>query len=323
MIDISDEKSEMVLISVIVPAFNYGHLIAQTLENLLLQTWQNWECIVVDDGSKDNTAEVVKHFCESDSRFIYHYQKNAGLSAARNTGISLAKGQFIQLLDADDLLESRKFELQIEQFKRHPIADIVYSEVRYFRSSKPSELRFTMDGENKPWMPGLSSDKHEELACSLMELNLMAVNCPLIKKEVFTEIGPFDITLKSVEDWEYWCRCALSRKYFLFDPSPQTFALVRLHDGSMSTNLIKMTEASLLARHSVRKLIESLPASLFKDRIWATEKKVTDYLNRLLYMRFKDAGQKNKALKQLWKAYPLKKEYRFMLKETAEILLKK
>ena len=323
MIDYSDEKSEMVLVSVIVPAFNYGHLIKQTLDNLLLQTWQNWECIIVDDGSIDNTAEVVKPYCDNDSRFIYHYQENAGLSSARNKGISLAKGQFIQLLDADDLLESRKFELQIEQFKRNPKADIVYSEVRYFRSSQPKLLRFTMDGEDQPWMPGLSSDKHEELACGLMEMNLMAVNCPLIKKELFTEIGPFDVALKSVEDWEYWCRCALKGKYFLFHSSPQTFALVRLHDGSMSTNLIKMTEASLMARQSVRKLIASLPSSPFKERIMASEKKVTDYLNKLLYQRFKDAGNKSMALKQLWKAYPLKREYKFMLKETAEILTKK
>lgn len=323
MINNSGEGLKMALISVIVPAYNYGHLIAQTLENLLLQTWQNWECIVVDDGSNDNTSEVVKSFCEKDSRFIYHFQKNAGLSAARNTGISLAKGQFIQLLDADDLLESRKFELQLALFNDKPESDIVYSEVRYFRSSIPDERRFTMEGEDKPWMPGLSSDNHEELSCKLMEMNLMAVNCPLIRKEVFAKIGPFDISLKSVEDWEYWCRCAISRIHFVFDAKPQSFALVRLHDGSMSTNLIKMTQASLQARKSIRTLINQMPEGEFKVKISAAEKKVTDYLNRLLYKRFKEAGQKNKALKQLWKAYPLAKEYRFLLKETAEIFTKK
>lgn len=323
MISNSAEKAETVLISVIVPAFNYGHLISETLNSLLQQSWQNWECIVVDDGSKDNTKEVVRIFCEKDSRFIYHFQQNAGLSAARNTGISIAKGQFIQLLDADDLLENRKFEIQINRFNKNPQADIIYSEVRYFRTSFPKERRYTMDDSNIPWMPKLSSDKHEEFACKLMEMNLMAVNCPLIRASVFQEIGPFDTNLKSVEDWEYWCRCAISGKYFLFDSSPESFALVRLHEGSMSTNLIKMTQASLLARNNVRKLIDRLPENTFKSEISDSEKKVTNYLEKLLFQRYKAAGMNKLALKQLWKSYPLAKEYRFILKETIELVRKK
>lgn len=323
MISNSAEKAEPILISVIVPAFNYGHLISETLNSLLQQTWQHWECIIVDDGSKDNTEAVVKSFCEKDPRFIYHYQQNAGLSAARNTGISIAKGQFIQLLDADDLLEQGKFEIQINIFNAHPKADLVYSEVRYFRTSNPNERRFTMDDSNIPWMPKLSSDQHEELSCKLMEMNLMAVNCPLIRTSVFEEIGPFDTNLKSVEDWEYWCRCAISGKYFHFDPSPESYALVRLHDGSMSTNLIKMTQASLLARANVRKLIDRLPESGFKKEISDSERKVTNYLKKLLFQRYKDAGMHNFALKQLWKAYPISKEYRFLLKETIELIRKK
>jgi glycosyltransferase involved in cell wall biosynthesis len=323
MISSSDEKSGIPLVSIIVPAYNYGHLIEHTLNNLLLQTWQNWECIVVDDGSKDNTADVVKAFCNRDYRFIYHYKNNAGLSAARNTGIALAKGQFIQLLDADDLIATRKFELQLALFESKPEAEIVYSEVRYFRTSHPDERRFTMDENNVPWNLGLSSDNHEELACLLVQRNIMAVNCPLIKKEVFDEIGPFDISLKSVEDWEYWCRCAIKGKYFLFDPLEDSFALVRMHEGSMSTNLIKMVEASLIARENLRNLIAELPSSDFKIRISEAESKVNNYLHRLLYQRFKDAGQKLKAMKQLWKAYPIAKEYRFILKETIDLVIKK
>jgi glycosyltransferase involved in cell wall biosynthesis len=323
MISSSDEKSGMRLVSIIVPAYNYGHLIDQTLNNLLLQTWQNWECIIVDDGSKDNTAEVVKAFCAKDPRFIYHYKNNAGLSAARNTGIGLAKGQFIQLLDADDLIGTRKFEVQLALFESKPEAEIVYSDVRYFRTSHPNERRFTMDDNNIPWNLGLSSDRHEELACLLIQRNIMAVNSPLIKKEVFDEIGPFDIALKSVEDWEYWCRCAINGKYFLFDPSEDSFALVRMHDGSMSTNLIRMTEASLQARKTLRHMIDQLPASTFKFNISANEKKVTNYLKRLLFQRFKDAGFKTKAFVQLWRSYPLASEFKFLLKESKEILIKK
>ena len=83
------------VVSVVVPAYNYGHFLGETLSDLQKQTYEHWECIIVDDGSTDNTRDVAKEWCLKDKRYRYIFQKNAGLSAARNTGIKNCIGTFI------------------------------------------------------------------------------------------------------------------------------------------------------------------------------------------------------------------------------------
>lgn len=93
------------MISVIVPSFNYGHLVADTIASIQGQTYGNWEMIIVDDGSSDNTEAIVNERMAADPRIRFFKQANAGPSAARNLALREAKGDFIQFLDADDLLE--------------------------------------------------------------------------------------------------------------------------------------------------------------------------------------------------------------------------
>src|SRR6476660_4851457 len=103
----------MSLVSVIVPCYNHAQYLSKALESVLVQTYNNWECIIINDGSTDNTKEVVADFCERDTRFRYLYQQNKGLANARNTGLKLSTGEYIQLLDADDAILKTKFEKQI------------------------------------------------------------------------------------------------------------------------------------------------------------------------------------------------------------------
>lgn len=98
------------LISLIIPCYNAQDFVFKTLESVFLQTYTNWECIIVDDGSKDNSKDSIKKWTEKDSRFIYHYQKNGGISNARNTGFKLSKGEFIYFLDSDDLISEDALE---------------------------------------------------------------------------------------------------------------------------------------------------------------------------------------------------------------------
>jgi glycosyltransferase involved in cell wall biosynthesis len=88
------------LISVIIPCYNYGAYIRDAIDSVRAQTYQNWEMLLVDDGSKDNTAAIAQEYVAQDARISYHFQANQGLSAARNTGLGLAKGEYVQLLDA-------------------------------------------------------------------------------------------------------------------------------------------------------------------------------------------------------------------------------
>lgn len=110
------------LVSIIIPTLNRAHLIGETLESVLAQTYQNWECIVVDDGSTDNTAEVIKEYVDTDSRFQYHHRPKERLSggnAARNYGFELSKGEYINWLDSDDLLLPTKLECQLRYLLDH------------------------------------------------------------------------------------------------------------------------------------------------------------------------------------------------------------
>ena len=87
------------LISVIVPCYNQAQYLDECLQSVLNQTYQNWECIIVNDGSPDNTHEIAESYCRKDARFKYFYKENGGLSSARNAGISISNGEFIQFLD--------------------------------------------------------------------------------------------------------------------------------------------------------------------------------------------------------------------------------
>ena len=102
------------LISVVIPAYNAGQFLDETLESVLSQTYENWECIIVNDGSTDNTESVAKKWCEKDSRFRLTDKENGGLSSARNWGIKESKAEYIAFLDADDLYMPNFLEICLE-----------------------------------------------------------------------------------------------------------------------------------------------------------------------------------------------------------------
>lgn len=114
--------------SIIIPAYNAEKYIEETIQSVLKQTYLNWELIIIDDGSKDHTAEKIKPFL-IDSRINYYHQLNGGVSKARNNGLSKAQGQYIALLDADDTWMPNNLELKITELNS-PNTDFVYSNMR-------------------------------------------------------------------------------------------------------------------------------------------------------------------------------------------------
>ena len=108
------------LISIIVTCYNQAYCIANTLESIKAQTYTHWECIIVDDGSEDDSAEVIKELIRDDKRFTYLFQNNQGVSRARNKGFALATGSFINFMDGDDTFLPDKLKEQIQVFKDNP-----------------------------------------------------------------------------------------------------------------------------------------------------------------------------------------------------------
>src|SRR6185437_13050535 len=101
-------------VSVIIPCYNQAHFLTAAVDSVLAQAYTDWECIIVNDGSTDNTESVALAYAEKDRRIKYTRKENGGLSSARNTGLNIAAGKFIQFLDADDVLEPQKFSMQLQ-----------------------------------------------------------------------------------------------------------------------------------------------------------------------------------------------------------------
>lgn len=241
-------------ISIIIPSYNYEKYIGETLQSLIAQTYQKWECFVVDDGSKDNTRQVVNEFAERDERIKYVYQENAGQASARNNGLSFATGKYIQFLDADDLLESLKLERQISFLEAHPEIDIVYGETRYFRNEFPTERRYSFWEDDLPWMPKISG-RGAEIIEKLIETNIFTVSSPLVRKTVIESVGEFDTKLNPTEDWEYWMRCAVANVSVHYLELEGTKDLIRIHALSSSKNLRRGDYARLLMRRKFARLL--------------------------------------------------------------------
>ncbi len=307
------------LVSIIVPCYNYGHLLGETLNNILEQSYENWECIIVDDGSTDNTSIVAKEFVHNHKQFSYVFQKNAGLSAARNTGLHHSKGSFIQLLDADDFIESNKLLSQINVFIEHPNSDIVYSEVRYFSSEQKNLRLFSMSEIDKPWMPKVDSSNQQLLMSTLIKLNICVVNAPLIRKSVFDKIGLFNTKLIAVEDWEYWCRCAFQKINFRYDNSLGSMALVRFHEGSMSKNMKRMYEAACVARNTIEHLIQKMNSQEDSSQLFIRNRQERMFLHKSLFEIYRDDKDFKNALKHLYHFGLLSTQIRYVIKEAFHI----
>jgi len=270
----------MGLISIIIPCFNYGWVLAETLESLLAQTYPTWECIIIDDGSTDTTRIVSEEYQARDARFKYIYQTNAGMSAARNSGLRIASGEYVQFLDADDLLMSHKFEVQLDYLRKNPDTDLIYGDVRFFRHGIPDVLSRSFDMLDKQWTVGVP-ETGEELINALVQCNIMVVNSPLVRTSLINQVGYFNERLRSMEDWEYWLRCAMVGARMHFSDNPDTWALVRVHSTSVSQNIRRMASANLQLRHWLAKCLQEKGATTAQK---LNEAGITEcYINTALY----------------------------------------
>lgn len=174
------------LVSIVIPCYNQGEFLGETLDSVLSQTYREWECIIVNDGSTDNTEAVARGYCDRDSRFKYIYQKNSGLSATRNKGIRSSSGKYVMPLDSDDKIGAEYVEKSVEILEKNPKMEIVYCNAELFGVAK-----------GKWNLPEYSLER------------ILGENCifcsALFRRETYDRTGGYKENMKyGFEDWDFW-----------------------------------------------------------------------------------------------------------------------
>ena len=226
------------LVSIIIPCYNQAHFLPEALESVLAQAYPHWECIVVNDGSTDHTGEIARKWLSRDARFMYIEKQNGGLSSARNAGLKIAKGEYIQLLDADDLLETEKIRHQIESLLGESgQIDISVAGYRYFHGSDPAKEPLIFGPYNLLPEVAITKNDKKDLVKLFSRKNPMVVSAPLYHKSVFERVGLFDEDLFANEDWDFHFRCAINGVVFQHcGHLLGTRTLIRIHKTSMSAD---------------------------------------------------------------------------------------
>ena len=189
-------------VSVIIPTYNRAHLMGRAIQSVLNQTYQDFEIIVVDDASTDNTEEAVRSLKDERIRYIRH-EKNKGAGAARNTGIRAANGEYIAFQDSDDEWLPEKLEKQMKVFENAPPeVGVVYTGFWRIEKNKKNYIPSS-------WVTQKNGNIHKEL----LKGNFIGTPATLIKRECFKKVGLFDEYFSALEDWELWIRIS---KYYHF-----------------------------------------------------------------------------------------------------------
>lgn len=251
------------LVSIIVPCFKQAQYLPEALDSVLAQTYPYWECIIVDDGSPDNTEEVSKTYCAKDDRFKYVRKENGGHSSARNFGLKFAKGDYLQYLDCDDLLEKRKFELQINQLRKENFLHEVISVVKHLYFVKDDMNQIIEKNSSHPKICHDYDNPMDLIIESWQYFSGFVVHSWLWSKELVIKTGNWNESLSKNEDGEYFSRIlSLAKKVKFCD---NTCVYYRHNASSMSNTISERKQIDQLK--SVRLISERIRQYRYNEDI--------------------------------------------------------
>lgn len=231
----------MPIFSIVIPTFNRKPFLRKAIDSVINQSFKDWELIITDDGSMDETEDLVKNY--KDQRIKYFYQENKGVANARNNCIKKSNGEYICPLDSDDWWHEDKLKIQTEYFKKYPQYKIFHTQELWYRNGTLLNQKKKHEKPNQIIFP------------QCLKLCCVSISTAIIHKTIFDELGLFDETLPACEDYDFWLRVSLKYPVLLID-KPLT-----LKDGGRPDQL-------------------SSQHGLEKYRIIALEKFMkTDYLN--------------------------------------------
>ena len=229
------------------PAYNVAPYIGAAIESVIAQTEPDWELLIVDDGSTDRTAGVVRAYAQADSRVRLLTQANAGISSARNHALRSADGDFLAILDSDDLWEPGFLAAQLALFRQHPDVDIVTGNGWFLGGTwHGAPARPWPDARPQPTLASILADEEAVFIMSVM------------RRRVHETIGGFNETLRTNEDYEFWLRAAAAGFRFLRNDEP--LAHYRRRGDSLSSSDVRMLTGILVVYGNIRPLLAERPA---------------------------------------------------------------
>lgn len=296
------EKNQILpLVSIIVPVYNTEKFLKECLDSLLAQTYPNFEIVIVNDASPDNSEAIIQEYLKRYPEKIQYIKKakNEGLAAARNTGIKAAKGQYIAFCDSDDVWLPEKLEIQMQEFFKDPDLDVVYSDCFLIFEDKKTNQKLTEFWGVKQYS-GYIFEKLFKKGNFLYDLGVL-------KKDIFQKVGLFSEDLRCVEDYEFFLRVALEGYKFKSIKKPLWF--YRIREESLSKNKEEMKKHLIKVYENIYKQAKSKIKTkqkiknlqkIFKKKIKDVEKWYLKWkLNYLIEKFAKDNDRKNLFLTQL------------------------
>jgi len=221
------------VVSVIIPCYNQGRYLADAIDSVLGQTYSRTEVVVVDDGSTDCTSEVAMRYRD---RLHYLHQRNAGPSAARNSGLLASQGELVLFLDADDYLWPDVLERHVEAARRTPSASVFVGAWQ------------EVDQEGHALTPICQHTVPEDVFHTLVAESRYHVHCAVIRRVLFSQVGLWDVELAASTDWDLFMRFAAAGSEFCAVPG--AVSVYRRHPGSICTRyeLLWRTGRSLMRK---------------------------------------------------------------------------
>ena len=272
-----DISTSSPIISVVMPTFNGEKFIAEAIESILNQTFNDFEFIIVDDGSTDNTEKIIQSF--SDKRIVYIKKiQNSGISDTLNKGISIAKGKYIARMDDDDISLPNRFERQLENFKIYSDL-IVCGSLSYIKNSNKVN--------NLP-------QHHEDIKLNLLFNNCMLHPSVMILKEVLLETK-YDLNFVPSEDYDLWCRLIWKGKFYNIQ---EPLLKYRDHENSQTTKrrkeqLLKNVNIGLFMYEKL-KLSTSKESAKYIEAFCAHDYSINGYKLKKLLLWFESVKVSNK-----------------------------
>ena len=211
------------ILSIIMPCYNQAQYIDEAIQSVIRQTYKDWELIIVDDGSTDDSFSIAKRYAQSDSRIKAFSQDNGGPSKARNNGVKRSSGKYIMFFDSDDRLAPQYLDIGVQYMTSHPECTVFYSRLKRFGK---------MNDE-----VGIHFISYEQELC----VSSLFLTC-IIKRSDFVRIGGFDEQMKGYEDWEMFIRLLYHNDNVYQYPEIMFFYRWNMDEGSVNLQAIRRSK---------------------------------------------------------------------------------